>query len=161
VGGGLRSAELTLPGFVHDVCSAVHPAALASRFFREWGLAERVPFVVPEVSYAHPLDDGRSGLAYRDLGRTAEALGRDRAAWRRLFGPLAERWEGVTDFTGGQLLRWPADPRAAYRFAWRALEQGTRLWGARFHDGVAPAMVTGVAAHTIAGQPSLASAGVA
>src|SRR5690554_3782069 len=77
VGGGTRSAELTLPGFVHDVCSAVHPAALASPFFRAWGLTERVPFVIPEVSYAHPFADGRTGIAYRDLDRTAEALRRD------------------------------------------------------------------------------------
>ncbi|MCU1581260.1 MAG: NAD(P)/FAD-dependent oxidoreductase [Microbacteriaceae bacterium] len=77
VGGGLRTAELTLPGFRHDVCSAVHPAALASPFFREFGLTERVPFIIPEVSYAHPLDGGRAGLAYRDLERTVHGLGRD------------------------------------------------------------------------------------
>jgi phytoene dehydrogenase-like protein len=160
IGGGLRSAQLTLPGFVHDVCSAVHPAALASRFFREWGLAERVPFVAPEVSYGHPLDDG-GGIAYRDLERTASELGRDGDAWRRLFGPLVERWSGVTDFTGGALLRWPQDPGAALRFGLRALRHGTGLSSSVFREPTAAAMLRGVAAHAIGAQPSLASAGVA
>jgi phytoene dehydrogenase-like protein len=160
LGGGLRSAELTLPGFRHDVCSAVHPAALASRFFREWGLAERVPFVSPEVSYGHPLDDGRGGIAYRDLDRTVAELGDDGQVWRRLFGPLAERWQGVTAFTGDTLLRWPEDPSAAMRFALRALRVGTTL-GAGFGGEVARAMLAGVGAHTIGRQPSLAAAGVA
>jgi phytoene dehydrogenase-like protein len=56
IGGGARTAELTLPGFHHDVCSAVHPMALASTFFQDFQLAERIPFIVPEISYAHPLD---------------------------------------------------------------------------------------------------------
>ena len=159
IGGGLRSAELTLPGFRHDVCSAVHPAALASRFFREWGLADRVPFVSPEVSYGHPLDDGRSGIAYRDLERTVAELGEDGRAWRRLFGPLADRWEGVTAFTGDALLRIPQDPIAAVRFGIRTLRTGTTL-GAGFDGDLAPAMFSGVAAHSISRQPSLAAAGV-
>ena len=160
VGGGLRSAELTLPGFVHDVCSAVHPAALASRFFRDWGLVERVPFVLPEVSYGHPLDDGRSGIAYRYLERTIAELGDDGRAWRRLFGPLADRWPGVTAFTGDTLLRWPEDLRAAVRFGLRALRVGTPF-GAGFRGEAAAAMLAGVGAHNIGRQPSLASAGVA
>src|SRR3981189_3446092 len=88
VGGGLRSSTLTLPGFRHDVCSAVHPLALASPFFREVGLTDSEPFVIPEASYAHPLHGGRAGLAYRDLERTVDGLGRDGPAWRRLFSPL-------------------------------------------------------------------------
>lgn len=160
IGGGLRSAELTLPGFRHDVCSAVHPAALASRFFREWGLVDRVPFVSPEVSYGHPLDGGRSGIAYRDLERTIAELGDDGRVWRRVFEPLAERWQGVTAFTGDALLRWPEDPIAALRFGLRALRVGTTL-GPGFTGEVAPAMLSGVAAHTIGRQPSLAGAGVA
>ena len=77
IGGGARTAELTLPGFRHDVCSAVHPMALASEFFQRFGLRERVELVVPELSYAHPLDGGHAGLAWRDLERTSEGLGRD------------------------------------------------------------------------------------
>ena len=77
IGGGLRSAELTLPGFLHDVCSAVHPTALASTFFRGFGLRDRVPFVIPDASFGHPFDDGRAGIAWRDLDRTADELGSD------------------------------------------------------------------------------------
>lgn len=159
VGGGMRTAELTLPGFLHDVCSAVHPAALASPFFRAWGLTDRVPFVIPDVSYAHPFADGRSGIAYRDLDRTADALGRDGRAWKSLLGPLVERIDGVRSFTGSQLLRWPDSVPAAIAFGLRVLEQGTGAWNTRFRDDIAPAMITGVASHTISRLPSLAAAG--
>src|SRR5690606_17813605 len=77
IGGGARTSELTLPGFRHDVCSAVHPMALASRFFRDFELARRIELRQPPISYGHPLDGGRAGLAYRDLDRTADELGRD------------------------------------------------------------------------------------
>ncbi|MGH3264316.1 MAG: phytoene desaturase family protein, partial [Trebonia sp.] len=99
VGGGARTAELTLPGYRHDVCSAIHPAAIASRFFRAFELTERVPFIVPDVSYAHPLDGAKAGIAYRDLERTADELGVDGRAWRRLLGPLVRQLDGVLDFT--------------------------------------------------------------
>jgi phytoene dehydrogenase-like protein len=159
IGGGASSAALTLPGFVHDVCSAVHPLAFESRFFREFGLTERVRFVVPELSYAHPLDGGRAALAYRDLNRTADELGRDGGRYARMMRPLVERTAGVADFTGGSLLRVPADPLAAVAFGLRALEQGSRGWDLRFRGEAAPALVTGVAAHTMMHQPSLSGAG--
>jgi phytoene dehydrogenase-like protein len=159
LGGGASSAALTLPGFVHDVCSAVHPLAFESRFFQEFGLTERVPFVVPELSYAHPLDGGRAALAYRSLDRTADELGRDGGRYARMMRPLVERASGVADFTGGTLLRIPPDPLAAVAFGIRALEQGSGGWNLRFRGEAAPAMVTGVAAHTMLHQPSLSGAG--
>jgi phytoene dehydrogenase-like protein len=158
-GGGARTEELTLPGFRHDVCSAVHPLAYASRFFREFGLTKRVEFAVPELSYAHPLDGGRAALAWRDLDRTVDGLGADGDAYRRLMGPLVTHARGVADFTGSALLRVPGDPVTALRFGLRTLEQGTRAWDARFSGDLAPAMLTGVAAHTILPLPSLAAAG--
>lgn len=158
-GGGAATAELTLPGFHHDVCSAVHPLALESRFFREFGLSERVPFVVPDISFAHPLDDGRSGVAYRDLDRTRDDLGRDGSAYASLLRPLAERATRVAEFTGDTLLRVPRDIPTAALFGFGAMEQGTPLWNARFREDAAPALITGVAAHTILPLPSLASAG--
>lgn len=159
IGGGLRTAELTLPGYRHDVCSAVHPAALASPFFRAFGLAERIEWIIPDISYAHPLPGGAAGIAYRDLERTAEALGRDGEAWRGLFAPLLRRADGVVDFTGSQLLRVPRDPTAAIRFGLRVLEQGSGMWNLRFRDETSRAMLTGVAAHAAGRQPSLATAG--
>ena len=89
IGGGSASAELTIPGVVHDVCSAVHPMALASEFFRRFELERRIQLLVPEISYGHPLDDGRAAIAYRDLERTAQGLAADGETWRRLFAPFA------------------------------------------------------------------------
>lgn len=159
VGGGLQTRPLTVPGYRHDVCSAVHPAALASPFFRDWGLVERVPFVVPEVSYAHPLDDGRAGIAWHSLERTADGLGVDRRAWRRFFEPLVRRVDGVVDFTGSQLLRVPRSIPAAVLFGLRTADQGTAAWNARFETDAARAMITGVAAHANHPLPSLAATG--
>lgn len=158
-GGGSASAELTRPGFVHDSCSAVHPLAFESRFFREFGLRRRVEFVVPEVSYAHPLDGRDAALAHRDLDRTADALGVDGPAYARMMRPLVDRVRGIADLTGSSLLRVPGDPVATGWFGARTLEQGGPAWNARFRDDAAPALVTGVAAHTILGLPSLAAAG--
>jgi len=165
LGGGARTAETVAPGYQHDTCSAVHPLALASPFFRAFGLARRVQFVTPEISFAHPLSaaDGGSGIAYRDLERTVESLGRDGAAYRRLIAPLAARSREVARFTGSPLLRVPPHPLVSARFGARAVLQGSAAWNAPFSGAVAPAMITGVAAHAIAPQPSLiaAAAGLA
>lgn len=159
VGGGASSRELTLPGFTHDVCSAVHPLAFESRFFREFELTRRVDFVTPDVSFAHPLDKGAAAIAYRDLERTREGLGSDGAAYAALIGPLAERSSHVADLTGQSLLRVPTSPVTALAFAAATLEQGTPAWNARFRGRAAPALLTGAAAHTSLPLPSLASAG--
>src|ERR1700756_3513630 len=86
VGGGARSAELTLPGFVHDVCSAVHPMAAGSPFFKTLPL-ERLglEWIQPEIPLAHPLDDGTAACLYRDVDLTADSLGRDATVYRRLM----------------------------------------------------------------------------
>jgi phytoene dehydrogenase-like protein len=159
IGGGSASEELTLPGYLHDVCSAVHPMALASEFFRQFGLAERIELAVPEISYGHPLPGGRAGIAYRDLDRTADALGPDGPAWRRLFGPLVDQAGAVSEITGNQLLRIPRHPATLLRFGLRVLEQGGPLWNLRFTREVAPAMLTGVFAHSIRSLPGLSTAG--
>jgi phytoene dehydrogenase-like protein len=159
LGGAASTAEITLPGFRHDLGSAVHPLALESWFFREFGLDKRVPFVVPEVSFAHPLDSARAGLAYRDLNHAAEVIGRDGPAYARILEPLVSHLRGVADFTGNALLRVPGDPLAAFFFGIRSLEQGGPWWNARFREEVAPSMLTGVSAHSILAQPSLAAGG--
>ncbi len=159
IGGGARTQELTLPGFLHDVCSAVHPMALASEFFQRFGLERRIDMATPEISYGHPLPGGGAGIAYRSLERTIEGLKADGPAWRRLFEPLVEHSRGLADFTGNQLLRIPQAPITAARFGMRVLEQGSAAWDFRFGHEVAPAMLTGVFAHTIRGMPSLSTAG--
>jgi phytoene dehydrogenase-like protein len=157
-GGGLRTTEDTLNGFRHDVCSAVHPAALASPFFRAFGLADRIDWITPDISYAHPLDDARAGVAWRDIRGTAAALGRDERAWLALLRPLSDHIDGLVDFTGDQLLRVPREPVTAFRFAMRMLEQGTPLARATFRTDEARALLTGVLAHANAPLPSLAGA---
>ncbi|NEM91334.1 FAD-dependent oxidoreductase [Galbitalea soli] len=159
IGGGARSAELTLPGFVHDVCSAVHPMAFASPFFRAFELERRVEFVTPEISYAQPLAGGRAALAYHDLERTAEALGPDGAAWTALLGPLSRRMDELMEFTGNALLRLPRHPLVALGFGMRVLDQGSPLWNTRFRGDAAPALLAGTAAHAIGRMPGLATSG--
>lgn len=158
-GGGLRTSELMQPGHLHDICSAVQPMALASPFFQAFELARRIHLITPELSFASPLDGGRAALAYRSLDRTAEGLGRDGPAYHRLMAPLVRRAAGVADFTLNQLLRIPHDPVAAVLFGLRTLEQGSPAWNTRFRDDLAPALLTGVAAHSVGALPSLAPAG--
>jgi phytoene dehydrogenase-like protein len=159
IGGGARTAPLTLPGFAHDVCSAVHPLALASPFFRAFDLPARgVELLQPEVCFAQPMDHGRAGLAWPDLERTAEALGPDGPAWRSLFGPLVERWKEVADLLMSDFRSMPADLPLATRFGLRTLEQGSLAWNLRFREDVAPALLTGVGTHAIAPARSLAPA---
>lgn len=159
IGGGVRTSEVTIPGFRHDVCAAVHPLAVASPFFRAFGLADRLELLTPEVSFAHPLPGRPAGVAYRDLDRTVDALGVDGPAYRRRVAPLARRALEVAEFTGTPILPFPAKPFTALRFGFRALDQGLgALWNAPFRDDVAPALLTGVAAHAILRLPSLATA---
>ncbi|GAA1961242.1 NAD(P)/FAD-dependent oxidoreductase [Microbacterium deminutum] len=158
LGGGARTAELTLPGFHHDVGSAVHPAALSSPFFRAFGLRERIEWISPDVSYAHPLDGGRAAIAWRDLERTAAGLGRDGRAWRAVIRPLSAHLDNVVDFTGSQLLRVPRHPVTTIRFGLRALQLGTRLGGGTFSTDEASALLTGVFAHANTSLPSVGGA---
>ena len=159
VGGGLRTRELTLPGFRHDVCSAIHPAAVTSPFFRGMGLLDAVEWITPEVSYAHPVDGAPAAAAWRDLEKTVEALGPDGARWRHLMEPLVRRIDGVVDLTGHQLLRIPGDVRATLDFGLRTVTIGSRV-GAHLFDGdAAPALLAGCAAHAAGRMPSLAQAG--
>ncbi|MFT4221067.1 MAG: NAD(P)/FAD-dependent oxidoreductase [Microbacterium sp.] len=158
-GGGARTMELTLPGFRHDVCSAVHPLALASEFFRGFELERRVGFAIPEASFGHPLDGGRAAVAYRSLRRTVDELGGDGRAYERLIGPLARRADAMAEFTGAPLLPAPRHPLAFARFGLASLDQGTPLWRRRFRDDAAPALLTGAMAHAIQRLPSLGTAG--
>ena len=93
IGGGARSAELTLPGFVHDICSAVHPMAISSPCFEQYPLhAHGLEWIQPEVPLAHPLDDGTAVVMERSIEATCANLGADGQAWRRLLEPLAAGW---------------------------------------------------------------------
>jgi phytoene dehydrogenase-like protein len=168
IGGGARTLDLGLaPGIVHDLCSAVHPMAWASPFFQAFDLRARgVELLTPQVSFAQPLPGGRAGIAYRDLARTVDGLGPDGAAWAALVGRLSEHADAVAAVALGDKRSVPdglglAGLPAALRFGLEVLEQGTRAWDRRFAGDVAPALLTGVAAHAIAPLPTTAAAGTA
>ncbi|WP_431245768.1 phytoene desaturase family protein [Leifsonia xyli] len=158
IGGGIRTEELTLPGFRHDICSAVHPLGFASGFFRKFGLAKRIPFVVPTASYGNPLDGGRVAMAYLDLERTVDELGVDGPAWRALLGPLVRDADAVAQFTGSALLQVPRHPLVAARFGLTALAQGGPWWNIPFRTEAPRALLAGVFAHTTLPLPSVAGA---
>jgi phytoene dehydrogenase-like protein len=159
LGGGSRT--LPDPEFgdvAHDVCSAIHPLALASPFFAEFDLRTRgVELVVPEISYANPLPDRPAAIGYHDLERTIAGLqGGD--SWRHLMGPLVAHGDSVVGLLIGDKRSLPRDLGAPAVLARRMLEQGTPAWNTlRGED--ARALFTGVAAHTISTMPSLVAAG--
>ena len=159
IGGGLRTKELTIPGFHHDVCSAIHPAAVASPFFRAIGLFDALEWITPLASFAHPLDGHRSAVAWHSLDRTVEGLGRDGAMWRHVLEPLVRRIDGVVDLTGHQLLRIPGDLSATTRFGLRTLALGSGLAARLFRGDAAPALLAGCMAHAAGRMPSLTQAG--
>jgi phytoene dehydrogenase-like protein len=147
IGGGTRSAELTLPGFVHDICSALHPLGVASPFFRDLPLAQYgLDWIFPSASLAHPLDDGTAVLVEGTAEETAANLGRDAAAYRRLMGPLVANWQKLLDGVLGPL-RFPAHPFLMARFGLFALLPLTTLTRIFFRGARARAVFAGMAAH--------------
>jgi len=149
LGGGTRSAELTLPGFVHDVCSAIHPLGIASPFFRAVTLAEHgLEWIHPPAALAHPLDDGTAAVLERSLEETGRTLGPDADAYRRLMGPLIAHAEALFFETLGPL-RLPRHPIVLTRFALRAVRSARGLADAWFKSPYARALFAGLAAHSI------------
>jgi phytoene dehydrogenase-like protein len=162
VGGGTRSAELTLPGFVHDVCSAVHPMGVLSPFFRTLPLAEHgLVWLRPRASVAHPLDDGPAPMLYRSLERTGARLGRDARAWARLVRPFLDDPHALLADAMAPL-GVPAHPIAFLRFGLRAAFSANRLARLWFREHPARALFAGCAAHSILPltQPLTAALGV-
>jgi phytoene dehydrogenase-like protein len=158
-GGGARTlADPEFGDVHHDICSAVHPLALASPFFAEFDLQARgVTLTVPDISYGNPLPDRPAAIGYLDIERTCTELD-DGASWRRLLGPLAADHEGVVGLLLGDKRSIPPSIPAALRAAPRLLAQGTPLWRS-LHGEDAQALFSGVAAHTISQMPSLVSSG--
>ncbi len=146
-GGGATSAELTIPGVVHDVCSAVHPLSATSPFLRSLPLDEHgLEWAYPEIDLAHPLDDGTAVLLSRSLDHTATSLGADGDAWRGLVEPLITRWRAITDGVLAPLVP-PRHPLAMARFALPGARSAEAV-GQRFSAGRGAALLAGLAAHS-------------
>jgi phytoene dehydrogenase-like protein len=150
-GGGTRSAELTLPGFVHDVCSAAHPLGIASPFFRSLDLARhRVEWVQPSAPLAHMLTPTRAVVLERDLDAAAGRLGGDDGArWRRLFGPLVDEYERLLPAILGPVVRFPRHPVLMLRFGLPALLPANVVARRGFRGDDAGALFAGLAAHSM------------
>jgi len=174
IGGGTRSAEITLPGYVHDICASVHPLSLASPFLRSLDLERHgLEWVQPEAPVAHALAPGRSVVLERDLAAVGDALGRDADAWRRLFGPYVREWERLVPTILGPVvrpprypillaLRPPRHPILLARFGLPALLPATSLARLAFREPAARALFAGMAAHSMLrlGQPMSGSFGL-
>jgi phytoene dehydrogenase-like protein len=161
-GGGMRSRALTLPGFVHDVCSAVHPTGFLSPFFRQLPLAEHgLVWRFPRASVAHPLDDGPAVMLARSLEETCAGLGRDGRAWRRLVAPFLADPHGLLADAMAPL-RFPAHPIQFARFGVRAAPSANRLARLLFREERARALLAGLSAHSVLPltQPLTAAMGV-
>jgi phytoene dehydrogenase-like protein len=149
-GGGLRSAPLTNAGFLHDVCSAVHPLALGSPFFRSLDLGRHgLAFLHPPLPLAHPFDDGTAAALHTSLAGTAAALGRDAAAYHAWLAPLVRDWRPLVDLVLQPLRPRPVAPLLAARFGARALPSASATARGLFRGRDARALVAGLAAHAI------------
>jgi phytoene dehydrogenase-like protein len=158
LGGGCRSEELTLPGFVHDTCSTVHALALASPFLSSLPLAEHgLELVHPGAPLAHPLDDGSAVLLERSVEETAGGLGPDGDAYRRLFDPLVQSSDDLMREVLGPL-RPPRHALLMARFGSSAIRSARGLARSRFDGERAPALLAGCAAHSMLSLRSPASA---
>ncbi|KRA31206.1 MULTISPECIES: phytoene desaturase family protein [unclassified Nocardioides] len=146
-GGGTRTSELTLPGLLHDDCAAFHPTGVASPYFASLGLERHgLRWLWPEIDLAHPLDDGRAGIATRDMNATVATLGRDGARWRRIFDPIVRNFDDLIGEVFQPVAHVPRHPLTLSRFGVKALLPAT--WTARrFSDDPAKALFMGVAAH--------------
>jgi phytoene dehydrogenase-like protein len=148
-GGGMRSAELTLPGFVHDVCSAVHPMGIASPFFRTLPLAKHgLEWIQPSLPLAHPLDDGTAVIVDRSVEKTAANLGEDGKSYTALMAPLVANWHKLDSFLLGAL-SFPKHPLAAARFGLHALRSASGIARSNFRGARARAVFAGIAAHSM------------
>jgi phytoene dehydrogenase-like protein len=149
VGGGARSAELTLPGFVHDVCSAIHPLGVASPFFRTLPLTEHgVEWIEPPAALAHPFDDGTAALLERSPDAVPAGLGTDAGRWQKLFAPLVRDAEPLFEDLLGPL-HVPKHPVALARFSARAAPPATLLARLTFRGERARAVFAGLSAHSM------------
>lgn len=148
-GGAARTMPLTLPGFLHDFGSAVHPLAAGSPFFRTLPLERHgLRWLSTGAAVAHPFDDGTAVILHRDFAITSRYVGQDRTRWRDLFHPLAENWDALAEDLLAPILRWPRHPLMMARFGKNALQPASFFARNRFENPRTRALFAGLAAHS-------------
>jgi phytoene dehydrogenase-like protein len=160
IGGGLRSAKLTLPGYIHDICSAVHPLAAASPFFEKLPLKEHgLQYIYPETAAAHPLDNGSAAILKGSVAETAGLLGADAETYLALMQPVVNDWPLMAPDILGPL-RFPKHPLAMAKFGLQALTSAAHL-AKRFKTEEARGLIAGMAAHAIQPLTNAATSAIA
>ncbi len=150
IGGGMRSAELTLPGFIHDICSAIHPLGASSPFFRELPLHEHgLEWIHSPAPLAHPFDDGMALTLEKSIDATADQLARDTKTYRRLMTPLVNDWGTLVNMTLAPLLRFPRHPLALTRFGIPALLPLQTFAKTLFREERTRALFAGLTGHSM------------
>ncbi|MEA1784849.1 NAD(P)/FAD-dependent oxidoreductase [Arenibacter sp. GZD96] len=159
IGGGMRTAELTLPGFKHDICSAIHPTALASPYLATLPLHEHgLTYILPEVDCAHPFDDGSAAHLERSIANTARGLGVDAKNYTQLFQPLKGYWDGIAADVLAPL-SFPKNPMDMARFGVSAMQPATWL-AKKFQTKEAKGLWAGMAAHSLQPLSNWATSGI-
>jgi len=149
VGGGMRSAELTLPGFTHDICSAIHPLGIGSPFFKSLPLHQHgLQWIHPSAPLAHPFKDGTPVILERSLEETCQYLGEDASAYRSLMQPFVENWDQLADDILAPL-HFPRHPIAMARFGYYAIRSAEGLANKMFKNARTRGLFAGLAAHSI------------
>jgi phytoene dehydrogenase-like protein len=160
IGGGLRSAELTLPGFKHDICSAIHPLAAASPFLKTLPLANHgLSYIYPEVDVAHPLEHANPAFLCRSIDETAEGLGADEQAYKDLMRSVTKNWPLIDADVLGPL-HFPKHPFALASFGLEAMKPATLL-ARKFKTKQAKALIAGMAAHSMQPLTNMATSAIA
>ncbi|HET7115032.1 MAG TPA: NAD(P)/FAD-dependent oxidoreductase, partial [Hanamia sp.] len=160
LGGGMRSAELTLPGFIHDVCSAVHPLGEDSPVFKSFNLEQfGLEYLKPEYAVAHPFDDGSAAIIQTSIEMTAAQFGEDAKNYKRIFSPLAEEWPSILSAFVGPL-HLSAYSNAKAKFAFYAISSGRHLAKHQFTTTEAQSMFAGMAAHSMLPLDKLTSSSI-
>lgn len=160
IGGGMRSAELTLPGFTHDICSAIHPLAVGSPFFKTLPLAGYgLEYIYPGIAAAHPFDSGKAAVLLHSVSDTARLLGTDAKIYEQLMQPVVNAWPGIASDVLGPL-HYPKHPLAMARFGLTALRSATAV-ADRFATDAAKALFAGMAAHSMQPLTHLSTAAIA
>lgn len=160
IGGGLRTAEITLPGFKHDICSAIHPLAAGSPYFKTLPLAQHgLNFIQPTLPLAHPFDDGSAATLSKSLTTTIKSLDQDGARYDDIVGFTAKNWNSIIPDILGPL-RFPSKPGAYTRFGLNAITSATFL-GKKFNSEHARGLWAGLAAHSIQPLSNLATSAIA